>query len=213
MACGYIAGMPAKNSRKILVPHHYYHVYNRGVAKQPIFLDAADKKKFLDIFARHLDPGREDVRYDGKPYEHFNDLELLCYCLMGNHYHLLFYVNDDAQSLKQCLQQVMTAYAMYFNKKYKRVGPIFQGVYKASMILNEGYLLHISRYIHMNPRRYKTYYHSSLQDYTGTRAKPGWLKSQRIMSLFEGNDYLQFLEDYEDAKDTMQEVKAELAAW
>ncbi|MGB4967088.1 MAG: transposase [Candidatus Saccharimonadales bacterium] len=204
--------MPAKNSRKILVPHHYYHVYNRGVAKQPIFLDAADKKKLLDIFARHLDPDREDVRDDGKLYKHFEDLELLCYCLMGNHFHLLFYVNDDAEALKQCLQQVMTAYAMYFNKKYKRVGPLFQGVYKASMILKEGYLLHISRYIHMNPRRYKTYYYSSLPYYTHVRSEPRWLKPQRILNLFEGYDYVQFLEDYEDARDTLQEVKAELAA-
>lgn len=212
MTWTYSADMPAKNSRKILVSHHYYHVYNRGVAKQPIFLDAADKKKLLDIFARHLDPDREDVRDDGKPYEHFEDLELLCYCLMGNHFHLLFYVNDDAEALKQCLQQVMTAYAMYFNKKYKRVGPLFQGVYKASMILNEGYLLHISRYIHMNPRRYKTYYYSSLRYYTQVRGEPRWLKPQRVLNLFEGYDYVHFLEDYEDTRNTLHEVKAELAA-
>ena len=82
--------MPAKNSLNIYVPNQYYHVYNRGVAKQSIFLDAEDKRKFLSILARHLDISNGEKRYDGVTYEKFPDLELLCFCLMGNHFHLLF---------------------------------------------------------------------------------------------------------------------------
>ena len=203
--------MPAKNSLKIYAPNQYYHVYNRGVAKQPIFLDAEDKKKFLSILARHLDASNGEQRYDGVVYEKFPDLELLCFCLMGNHFHLLFYVGDDETTLKRCLQQACTAYSMYFNKKYKRVGPVFQGVSKASMILNNAYLLHITRYIHMNPRRYQTYYYSSLRFYLG-KIEPPWLRPRRAKELFGSTEkYRLFLEDYEGVQATLGTVKNELA--
>jgi hypothetical protein len=80
--------MPSKNIVKLYAPHQYYHVYNRGVAKQTIFHDAQDKKKFLSILARHLDPENTERRYDGVAYEKFLNLELLSYCLLGNHFHL-----------------------------------------------------------------------------------------------------------------------------
>jgi len=202
--------MPSKNIVKLYAPHQYYHVYNRGVAKQTIFHDAQDKKKFLSILARHLDPENAERRYDGVAYEKFLNLELLSYCLLGNHFHLFFYLGDDDEALKKCMQQVCTAYAMYFNKRYKRVGPVFQGVFKASTIHDEAYLLHITRYIHMNPRRYKTYYYSSLRYYL-THTPPPWLKPARVTDLFDG-DYLKFLEDYEGIRDTLEAVKQELVS-
>ena len=83
--------MPSKNSLKTYVSHQYYHVYNRGVAKQNIFLDTSDKRHFIKIVQRHLDPTNTDVKTDGVAYQKFNrDVELLCYCLMGNHFHMLF---------------------------------------------------------------------------------------------------------------------------
>ena len=81
------------------------------------------------------------------------------------------------------------------------------------MIENEAYLLHITRYIHMNPRRYRTYYYSSLQNYLGARPNPTWLKPQRLTAIFDERrvDYTAFLEDYEDIRDTLQVLKIELA--
>ena len=203
--------MPSRNIVKTYVPHSYYHVYNRGVAKQQIFLEAADKKQFLKIISRHLDPSSTETKLGGTPYRKFNvDLELLCYCLMGNHFHLLFYMADDATALSSLMQSVLTAYTMYFNKKYKRVGTLFQSVFKASRISSDAYLVHISRYIHLNPRRYKTYFYSSLSYYTGKKP-PDWMKPDRILSLFEGENYLAFLEDYEEHKAMLDELKYELA--
>lgn len=204
--------MPSRNIVRSYAPHSYYHLYNRGVAKQAIFHDAADKKQFLKILARHLDPENVSTKSDGTTYRKFDtELELLCYCLMGNHFHLLFYMKDDTNSLKVFMQSVLTAYTMYFNKKYKRVGTLFQGVFKASRVLNEPYLVHISRYIHLNPRRYKTYFYSSLAYYTGAAIPPSWVKPGRILGLFEGESYLEFLEDYEDHKAMLNTVKYELA--
>lgn len=203
--------MPARNVIREYAPHEYYHVYNRGVAKQTIFYDATDKRQFLEILARHLDPQDKSTKNNGVPYRKFDqDLELLCYCLMGNHFHLLFYLGEDKDVLKEYMQSVLTAYSMYFNRKYKRVGPLFQGVFRASRITTDAYLLHISRYIHLNPRYYKTYFYSSLRYYLGEKP-PRWLQIERAKELFEGIDYKAFLEDYEDSKAAFELIKTELA--
>jgi REP element-mobilizing transposase RayT len=203
--------MPSRNVIRSYESNGYYHVYNRGVAKQPIFLDAADKRHFLRIISRHLDPANIDTKNDGSTYRKFNDeLELLCYCLMSNHFHLLFYMGDNTSALTTYMQSVLTAYTMYFNKKYKRVGTLFQGVFKASHISNDAYLAHISRYIHLNPRRYKTYTYSSLAYYLGA-TPPVWLTPGRILGLFKGQDYVEFLESYESRKAVLDEIKYELA--
>lgn len=203
--------MPSRNILREYAPYSYYHIYNRGVNKQAIFQESADKNHFLKILSRHLDPSNTDTKGDGTTYRKFNDeIEILCFCLMGNHFHLCVYMKEDASSLKSFMQSVLTAYTMYFNKKYKRVGPLFQGVFKASRITNEAYLIHITRYIHLNPRRYQTYFYSSLRYYIGS-APSVWLKPDRILDMFDGGDYLAFLEDYETNKKIQDEIKEELA--
>lgn len=203
--------MPGRNIVKYYAPQSYYHVYNRGVAKLPIFLDEYDKRQFLKIVGRHLDPADMSTKEDGVPYRKFNDqLELLCYCLTRNHFHLLFYQLSDDRALTEFMRAVVTAYSMYFNRRYKRVGPVFQGRFKAVHITEEAHLIHISRYIHLNPRHYKTYRYSSLQQYYG---QPGvvWCRPERILDLFEGEDYLQFVEDYEGMRGELDAIKRDLA--
>lgn len=103
--------MPSRNVIRSYAPDSYYHVYNRGVAKQAVFINAADKRQFLKIIARHLDPTDATTKLDGTAYRKFhNELELLCYCLMGNHFHLLIYMGNDSTSLKVFMQSVLTAY-------------------------------------------------------------------------------------------------------
>lgn len=203
--------MPSRNVVKTYVTDSYYHVYNRGVAKQAIFRDETDKHYFIKLLARYLDPENEDISQDGTRYRKFNDdVELFCYCLMKNHFHLLFFTVRDALLLPKLLQSVCTAYTMYFNKKYKRVGTLFQGVFKASRIDQDSYLQHISRYIHLNPRRHTTYRYSSYAYYTGT-TPPRWLNPERILGLFEYDDYAEFVNDYEEHARMLDELKHELA--
>lgn len=203
--------MPSRNVIKEFASDHYYHVYNRGVAKQIIFLDSQDKQQFLKILKRHLDPDDTSTKQGGQPYRKFSaDLELLSFCLMGNHFHLLFYIKGDPKAVSMCMQSMLTAYTMYFNRWHKRIGALFQGVFKASRISNDSYLLHITRYIHLNPRTYKTYRYSSLPYYLGKEAAE-WLQPQRVLGMFEGESYEEFVEDYEDYKAMLDEVKRELA--
>ena len=124
--------------------------------------------------------------------------DLVAYCLMPNHYHLLVYLKEKDGAVK-LIQGVMTAYSMYFNKKYGRVGGLFQGVFLASRIDNEMYLWHISRYIHLNPLNlgdYRRYPYSSYRDFTGER-NSAWLQPQRIISTSKDRqDYIGFVADY-----------------
>lgn len=110
------------------------------------------------------------------------------------------------------LKAVTTSYGMYFNKKYSRVGPIFQGRFKSSSVQQDSYLHHVSRYIHLNPKEYTSWPYSSLPYYIGTHSA-AWVRPGRIMDLFEQNSkkYLEFVSDYEEQKKLLNELKYELA--
>ena len=202
--------MPSRNVIKIDVASTYYHVYARGVNKRPIFKDEQDFSVFLNLIKRYLGAERQQDKY-GSLYPHlYGKIELISYCLMHNHYHFLFYQIDQG-AMPILMRSLMTSYSRYFNKKYNRRGPLFESRYKASMILDGSYLEHISRYIHLNPQNYKTYPYSSLGYFKGDkRAK--WVHPMRILKLFDSRSgYMEFLADYEDAKEALDEIKHELA--
>lgn len=201
--------MPARNSRKDYVPHSYYHVYNRGVEKRLIFYDSQDYDIFLSYLRRHLSLSPESDRA-GRNYVLYPSIELLAYCLMSNHFHLLIYVKDEPCQMIKLMQSVCTAYSMYFNKRYKRVGHLFQGRFRAVRVTHEGYLQHISRYIHLNPGQFLSWQWSSLSYYLGDRSDD-WVRPARILEMFTGNDYLNFVKDYSGQRAMFQEIKTNLA--
>ena len=200
--------MPSRNRVKVYIPDSYYHIYNRGLNKQHIFKDDYDYSVFLNLLKRYL--SNESIKDKmGREYGSLNDrIELLAFCLMPNHFHLLIYQHDEL-AMTALLRRVGTAYSTYFNKKYRRTGPLFQERFKANRISKDEYLIHISRYIHMNPSDYKNWEYSSLAHYLD-KNKAGWIKPEKILSLFEG-DYMNFLEDYEDNKRILDEIEIELA--
>ncbi|MFH0749676.1 MAG: transposase [Candidatus Gottesmanbacteria bacterium] len=123
-------------SRKtILASKQYYHIYNRGHNKQQIFLQQHDYRRYIERMEEYLEK---------------HEITILAYCLMPNHVHFLIR-QDGNEATQQFIHRLHTAYTMFFNKKYERVGSVFQGRFRARMIDSEGYLLHISRYIHQNP--------------------------------------------------------------
>ena len=133
------------------------------------------------------------------------------YCLMPNHFHLLIYLHDDVGALSRFMASITIAYSMYFNKKYKRRGPLFENRFKASPIFEDVYLQHISRYIHLNPAKYKTWPYSSYMSYvSGTY--PQWLQPEPILELFENvGQYKAFVADYESVQQLNEMLKHSLA--
>lgn len=121
--------------RKIqFIPNGYYHVYNRGSEKRIIFSCHRDYSKFL-----------QKVEENAKKF----GINILCYCLMLNHFHFILQQAGE-KSITLFMNAIQLGYAKYFNVKYERVGPLFQGRFKAKSIESDEYLLHLSAYIHKN---------------------------------------------------------------
>ena len=200
--------MPAKNSRKIYSETSYYHIYNRGVEKRLIFQDSQDYGVFLSYLKDYLLPkdekGLKEMLSDPKvsykekdriikllQLNNFNgELTLLAYCLMPNHFHFLLH-QKSIDSIDRFMNSIGTRYTMYFNKKYERVGFLYQGVYKAVMITTDEQLLHLSRYIHKQAlalqglalERGMQEQPSSYLDYIGKR-KTAWVHPEEILKFF-----------------------------
>ena len=202
--------MPSPNLEKIYAPDCYYHIYNRGVDRQPIFKSPDDYAVFLNILKRYLDT--EPIKDNKKrEYEWLHEkVDLLAFCLISNHFHLFVYQHTP-EAMTRLLRGVGTSYTGYFNKKYKRTGPLFQDRYKATMVDKDSYLMHISRYIHLNPSDYKNYEWSSYDYYVGKK-NSGWVNPDKILRLFSSiKEYEEFTADYEDYKKSLELIKSDLA--
>lgn len=207
--------MPSRYIVKTYLGNGIYHIFNRGVEKRKIFIDDRDYKTFLYFLKIYLSKP-EDLKKEMSLQEHASllirqnfadNIELLAYCLMPNHFHLLVRqknVNDITEFMR-CLA---TNYSMYFNNRHDRVGPLFQGIYKAILVKDDNYLLHLSRYIHLNPDEISkisgAYDFSSYQDYIGKRDTK-WLRTDFILDQFKAQqkmmlkgfeNYKNFVEDY-----------------
>ena len=111
-----------------------YHVINRGVEKRLIFLDDPDRLRFLNLVDAHK------VAFD---------FDVVAYCLMPNHYHLL--LEMKAENLSFALKRLDQDYTQYFNRKYNRVGSLWQGRFKSWFVYDEKYLNVLIKYIERNP--------------------------------------------------------------
>lgn len=217
--------MPAKNSLKIYSEATYYHIYNRGVEKRIIFQDSQDYGVFLLYLKDYLLPKDEkelrEMLSDPKnsykerdriiknlQLNNFNDeIILLAYCLMPNHFHFLIYQKDQ-NSIDKFMNSLGTRYTMYFNNKYQRVGKLCQGQYKAVMVTTDDQLLHLSRYIHKQALALqgvalerKRAQPSSYPEYIGKR-KTEWVHPEQILAFFSKTNqkfsYEAFVKQQED---------------
>lgn len=221
--------MASKNSRKTYIEQGYYHIYNRGVEKRHIFLDDQDHGVFLSYLKEYLLPKNEkdllaklsnpDISAPERDKilkllrlnNFYNEVFLLAYCLMPNHFHLLV-KQSNALSIDKFMNSLALRYVIYFNRKYRRTGGLFQDVYKAVSVETDGQLLHLSRYIHQNPLgknkllRKSTLSNflsqpSSYPEYLGQR-KTSWIETQGISSYFSKTNpnltYQAFVEEAED---------------
>ena len=132
-----------------------YHVILRGIDKQDIFLDDQDRHKFLSCLV--------------ETKEKFN-YEIYSYCLMDNHVHLLIY--DINMCLSKIMQSIAIKYSKYFNKKYSRVGHLFQNRFLSKNVESQIYFMQLCRYIHRNPEKARiaktrNYRWSSYREYVG----------------------------------------------
>ncbi|MDA2922141.1 transposase [Patescibacteria group bacterium AH-259-L07] len=140
--------------RITFVNNQFYHIYNRGVEKRDIFMNEKDYVRFIhDLYEFNDKAFAQKFQIVGGRTPDYKKrdrlVNILCFCLMPNHFHfILEQLQDNGISY---FMQKLGGYTTSFNLKYNRVGALFQGKYKAIHIDNENYLLHLSRYIHLNP--------------------------------------------------------------
>jgi len=162
--------------RRIQFEGAFYHIYNRGVEKRPIFIEERDHKAFLQFLAEAV------------PEFH---LRLIAYCLMENHYHL--FLQTLKANLQSAMKYIQGRYAQYVNFRYDRVGPLFQGRYNSRLVNAEQYALILTRYIHRNPieaglvQKPEDYPWSSYPSYTGKLPCWSWLDTEWLLRQFDNN--------------------------
>jgi putative transposase len=159
--------------KRVWNPGFSYHVTTRGNRKSDIFLDKNDYNMYLKLLKDCFDFYVED------------QYELICYCLMSNHVHLL--IKTCNKPLEFFMRRLNSMYTKYFNKKYDYSGHLFQGKYHCELIMDNIQMLEASRYIHLNPFRAKMvqspeeYGYSSYSTYIGLHSEENLILSHNII--------------------------------
>ncbi len=215
--------------------NNFYHVFNRGVEKRKIFLDKFDflrfvhylfvlndKEQVLSTYRRTKAHERGLTSFIDKPREVLVDV--VCFCLMPNHYHLLLRQRVEG-GISKFMQKLGTGHTMYFNERYERSGVLFQGSFKAVHVETDAQLTHLSRYIHLNPvdmieskwkergvrnkkkvfKFLENYRWSSYPDHIGKKNFPSVINKTFLEQHFKTpQDYKGFIKEYLDDFETIQ---------
>lgn len=216
-------------SRKIILTNdQYYHVYNRGVNKSNLFEEESDYMHALSLikfynyvdypirFSKfkllHIDQRRE-IWERLKMSKKFVDIT--SYCLMPNHFHLLIKQNQD-RGISKFMANFQNSYTKYFNIKYEHSGHLLQGQFKSKQVDSEDLLLHLSRYIHLNPyssgvvnnfESLLKYKWSSLQEYINN--KSFYICNKEILNnyLTDSIKHIEFLKNNAEYQKYLDELK------
>lgn len=211
-----------------LVNGEYYHVFNRGVAFQPTYSLKKDYERFLLYLSYY--------RFDNLPFKLSKLLqipleerekilqelkiagekivEIIAFCLMPNHFHLLLKQESDS-GISIFMRKITDGFTRYFNTRHERVGPIFQGAFKAVHVERDEQLIHLSRYIHLNPlvsfivreENFLSYQWSSLKHYLEGESN-GLVNIKLILEHFKSpKDYLNFVLDRADYGKELEKIK------
>lgn len=150
-----------------------YHIIAKGNGGQKIFLNDSDREKYLRCLKE------AQLKFD---------LEIFCFALLDNHFHLTLRARHS--NLSKAMQWLQTSYSVYHNVKYERSGHLFSGRFKSLLVENERYLLALSYYVHLNPvkagiaEKPWDYKWSSCRTYSGRAPDLDWLASATILHLF-----------------------------
>lgn len=214
--------------RKIpIVAGEIYHVFNRSVARQPIFLTPKDFSRAIECMKFYL--------HDNLPlrFSHYNRLpkeqkdqmsdviknsppiiEILTFCLMPNHVHFLL-KSITEKGIVQFMSNFQNSYAKYFNLKTDRSGTLFQAMFKAVRIETDEQLIHVNRYIHLNPAtayiisnidELEKYAWSSYPHYLSS--SPSFVNKDFVLSFFKNiSAYKQFIANQVDYQRKLDKIK------
>ncbi len=139
--------------KQVFAPGEYYHLYNRGTEKRIIFLEEKDYRHFMFLMYICNTTKSIELRKIGEFFDRGETIvDIGVFCLMPNHFHIL--VREKIENgISTYMRKLMTGYSMYFNKKYKRTGKLYEGVFKSIHVNKDTYLKYLYSYIHLNPAK------------------------------------------------------------
>lgn len=222
--------------KREIVTGEIFHVLNRGVDNREIFLDKKDYFRFIHNLFEFNDPSPvfnlsyylnrlQSIDFVNQYIEKPRKLivEILAFCLMPNHFHLLLRQRKEG-GLTKFMRKIGVGYVNYFNQKYKRSGTLFQGRYKLVLVNSESHFVHLPYYIHFNPldltmpewrkgeiQNYQkaveilnSFRWSSHLDYIGKKNFPSVTQREFLLKIFGG------AENYKDnVKNWLKEMELE----
>jgi len=198
-----------------------FHICNKSIANFKIFNKTESCLRFLEILEYYNDfkivKSFSDYLNINKKYDYRGLLHLkkkprvkfLCFCIMPDHYHLLLKIISKDFSL--FISRVENSYSRYFNLKHKRKGPLWQSSFKAVRIVSNVQLLHVSRYIHLNPtskclvNKPEDWQFSSYKDYVSNDIF--FKKTFKEISISNTKSYMKFVEDQQDYQKKLKQIK------
>lgn len=193
---------------EIFAPNEHFHIFGRGANKEKIFIDDEDKTRFIFLITHFQSPTKVyNVSWytksflkngsfstkENKIHEILKErnVRLIAFAIMPNHFHILVQNLEDG-ILSVYMHRILTAYSKYFNQKYNKKGHVFGGPFGAVHTKNNTQLLHLSAYIHKNPKeikewenRYDKYPYSSYQDYIGLNRWGNLLSTEIVLKQFK----------------------------
>lgn len=212
-----------------LVIGEIYHVFNRGVASQPTFLNKRDYDRALET-AFYYRNGNPPIKYSyflslavKQRIQILEELskkknflvEVICYCLMPNHFHFLLRQTKD-NGIAKFMSNFSNSYTRFFNTKHERAGPLFTGKFQSVRIETQEQLLHVSRYIHLNPytgfvvktfKDLENYSYSSFPEFIGKTTLNFCSKEAILTDYKDTKRYAQFVFDQKDYQRTLDFLK------
>lgn len=209
-----------------LVSGEYYHVFNRGITQQPTYLGKRDySQMLLDLsYYRFTTPplklslfktlNLEQRSYLWKELQYKDDklTEAISFAFMPNHFHLLLRQTAD-NGISTFMRRLSNSYTRFFNSKYERKGSLFQGAFKAVHISSSEQLVHVSRYLHINPVVSCVIKQQEMFDYPWTSLpefleEPNIVNPEPVLSFFSSkDDYRNFVLDQVDYGKRLEEIK------
>lgn len=215
----------AQFRKEELTNGHYYHIYSRSIAKFIIFNDQEEYDRFYQLmsvyrffdfthkYSRYLELTTEmQKRILNECIDKNNCLvEIVAYCIMPTHVHIILMQKAD-KGIAKYMSRVLNGYSRYFNTKHKRTGPLWAGRFKSVLVTHDEQLLHLSRYLHLNPTSaglvddIDDWAYSSYKEYIGKNNGENLCKFKDIINMSQ-SQYEKFVRDHKDYQRDLSIIK------
>jgi putative transposase len=215
----------AQYRKEALTTNHYYHIYSRSIAKFVVLNDREEYERFYQLvgvyrhvnfnyrysqFLKYTEASQREI-LDSIALQNNRLVDIVAYCLMPTHIHLLLKQTQD-NGITRFMARLLNGYSRYFNIKHKRTGPLWSGRFKSVLVSRDEQLLHLTRYIHLNPtsadlvKEPSQWPYSSYEEYVNNHGIEQLCRFRDIIDITP-KDYKKFIRDRKNYQRELAQIK------